>query len=68
MIKVLGNIKEQKYRREWELNPRHMDYDSIVLTTELFRQIKNMLYIVFIIKYNNTQLYSIFADYPSYPL
>jgi len=27
-----------------------------------------MLYIVFIIKYNNTQLYSIFADYPSYPL
>ena len=26
-----------KKRRKWELNPRHMDYDSIVLTTELFR-------------------------------
>ena len=25
-------------RREWELNPRPMGYDSIVLTTELFRQ------------------------------
>ena len=44
---LLGYIKEQKYRREWELNPRHMDYDSIVLTTELFRQKKNILYIVF---------------------
>lgn len=30
-------VDQKVIRRKRDLNPRHMDYDSIVLTTELFR-------------------------------
>ena len=33
---------EKHQRREWDLNPRHMDYDPIVLTTKLSRLCSNL--------------------------